>query len=147
MVRPLGKYRDKNILFEPKESAYVLAVPHEMKQVSLNLLTNALDSIEVGGTVVLSLVQEKGVAVFKVQDNGCGMTEEVLKHLFEPFFTRKQNRQGTGLGLSITYSIIHEHGGTIEVYSEGVGCGATFTLKLPLCPADARPIYHHQQVA
>ena len=48
-----------------------------------------------------------------VADNGCGMTEEVIQHLFEPFFTRRRNGQGTGLGLSITYRIVEEHDGQI----------------------------------
>ena len=65
-------------------------------------------------------------------DNGCGMTDEVLKHLFEPFFTRKRHGQGTGLGLSITYRIVADHGGQIDAHSEGPGRGARFRVLLPL---------------
>jgi two-component system NtrC family sensor kinase len=67
-----------------------------------------------------------------VTDNGCGMTEEVMEHLFEPFFTRRRDGQGTGLGLSITYRIIADHGGTIEVSSDGPGKGSQFRVILPL---------------
>jgi signal transduction histidine kinase len=67
-----------------------------------------------------------------VSDNGCGMTEEVRKHLFEPFFTRRRDGQGTGLGLSITYRIVNDHGGTIEPNSQGLGHGSQFKVLLPL---------------
>ncbi len=60
------------------------------------------------------------------------MTDDVMKHLFEPFFTRRRDGQGTGLGLSITYQIVQEHGGTIIPYSEGPGLGSKFEIRLPL---------------
>ena len=56
------------------------------------------------------------------------MTDEVLKHLFEPFFTRRRNGQGTGLGLSITYRIVADHGGHIDVHSDGPGKGSRFRV-------------------
>jgi signal transduction histidine kinase len=67
-----------------------------------------------------------------VADNGCGMTEDVMKHLFEPFFTRRRGGQGTGLGLSISYRIVEEHLGQIIAASDGPGKGSTFTVALPL---------------
>ena len=70
-----------------------------------------------------------------VTDNGCGMTPEVMKHLFEPFFTRRRNGQGTGLGLSITYRIIEEHNGRIEPSSDGVNQGSQFTVTASAAPA------------
>ena len=60
------------------------------------------------------------------------MTAEVLEHLFEPFFTRRRNGQGTGLGLSITYRIVADHGGHIDVHSDGPGKGSQFRVRLPL---------------
>jgi signal transduction histidine kinase len=60
------------------------------------------------------------------------MTDEVLKHLFEPFFTRRRDGQGTGLGLSITYRIVADHGGHIDVHSDGPGRGSQFQVWLPL---------------
>ena len=59
------------------------------------------------------------------------MTDEVLKHLFEPFFTRRRTGQGTGLGLSITYRIVEEHHGQIEATSDGLGRGSRFVVSLP----------------
>ena len=86
----------------------------EIKQVVLNLITNALDSLDAGGTVWVSLARSGPWAELIVRDNGCGMTDEVLRHLFEPFFTRRRDGSGTGLGLSITYRIVTDHGGAIE---------------------------------
>ena len=71
-----------------------------------------------------------------VRDNGCGMNDEVLRHLFEPFFTRRRDGSGTGLGLSITYRIITDHGGTIEPASEGIGKGSRMRVLLPLVARD-----------
>ncbi|MEL7498015.1 MAG: HAMP domain-containing sensor histidine kinase [Planctomycetota bacterium] len=132
IVKPLSKYRTRNLLFEADEQVVVVVNEQEMKQVTLNLITNALGSVADSGTVTVSLKREGESAVLVVQDDGCGMDDEVKQHLFEPFFTRRRSGQGTGLGLSITYQIIEEHGGCILVHSDGVGQGSTFTIRLPL---------------
>jgi len=106
--------------------------PQEIKQVMLNLLTNALDSVEDGGWVRVVIARGDEGAEVEVIDNGCGMTPEVLEHVFEPFFTRRRQGQGTGLGLSISYRIVSDHGGTITAESAGPGRGATFRVRLPL---------------
>jgi signal transduction histidine kinase len=103
-----------------------------MKQVVLNLITNGLDSVDHGGRVTVTVAANGPNADIVVVDNGCGLTEEVRQHLFEPFFTRRRSGQGTGLGLSITYRIVAEHGGQIIVHSAGVGKGSRFTVTLPL---------------
>lgn len=132
MVRRLGKYREKKIEFIGDGSVVASINPQEIKQVVLNLITNALDSLQPGGRVALELKKVDGFAHLIVTDNGYGMTEEVLKHLFEPFFTRRRDGQGTGLGLSITYRIVADHGGTIAAESEGPDCGSRFRVTLPL---------------
>lgn len=131
MVRPLGKYRLRNIDFQCSQSVLAMVNPQEMKQVSLNLITNALDSVADGGQVLVKLANQNGHAVLTVKDDGCGMTEEVKQHLFEPFFTRREQGMGTGLGLSITYRIVEEHGGAIEPQSDGPGLGSTFIVRIP----------------
>ena len=132
MVRPLSKYRERNIELDCQQDVYVAVKDQELKQVVLNLLTNALDSVDVGGSVHVQLVQQGNKVKMSVTDNGCGMTDEVQQHIFEPFFTRRRDGQGTGLGLSITYRIIEEHGGTIQPFSEGPGRGSRFTVELPI---------------
>ena len=132
MLKPLSKYREKNIHFRGDYSVNATANSQELKQVALNLITNALDSVDEGGTVEIDLTAKNGQAVLRVTDDGCGMTEEIKEHLFEPFFTRRRDGQGTGLGLSITYQIIQEHGGDIEPSSAGPGKGSTFVVRLPL---------------
>ena len=132
MIKPMSRYRDRNLHYTPKHSIMASANAQEMKQVALNLITNALDSVEAGGTVEIDLASVNGHAMLTVSDDGCGMTPEIKQHLFEPFFTRRRDGQGTGLGLSITYQIVQEHGGEIEPHSEGPGKGSTFVVRIPL---------------
>lgn len=132
IVKPLSKYRDRNILLNTDASVVAKVNAQEIKQVALNLITNALGSVESGGTVSISVESENGNAVLRVVDDGCGLTDEVKKHLFEPFFTRRRDGQGTGLGLSITYQIVEDHQGKIVAESDGPGAGSKFTISLPL---------------
>jgi two-component system NtrC family sensor kinase len=138
MVRHLGKYRSKTIELASGEPVIAEVCPQELKQVVLNLVTNGLDSLDSGGTVRVSVASRNGHAEIIVTDNGCGMTDDVVQHLFEPFFTRSRGGQGTGLGLSITYRIIEEHHGQITAESQGVGHGSRFTVRLPLRQPELR---------
>ncbi|MEX2306943.1 MAG: HAMP domain-containing sensor histidine kinase [Pirellulales bacterium] len=132
MLRHLGKYQNKNVVLDDGEPVIVEICPQEIKQVMLNLITNGLDSVEPGGTVTISVTPRGADAQIVVHDNGCGMTDDVVQHLFEPFFTRRRGGQGTGLGLSITYRIVEEHLGQIAASSAGLGRGSTFIVTLPL---------------
>jgi signal transduction histidine kinase len=136
MIRHLGSYRQKKIEFDCQEYVLGLVNAQEIKQVVLNLITNALDSLDPGGTVWVSLARSGPWAELIVRDDGCGMTDEVLRHLFEPFFTRRRDGSGTGLGLSITYRIVTDHGGAIEPESAGPGRGAKMRVLLPLVAKD-----------
>jgi two-component system, NtrC family, sensor kinase len=139
MISHLGRYGDKQVKFADGEPVIAEVCPQEIKQVVLNLITNGLDSLNIGGMVMVAVTSDGTNAAIVVNDDGCGMTPEVMKHLFEPFFTRRRNGQGTGLGLSITYRIIEEHNGHIVPASAGVGQGSQFTVTLPLRqPATAR---------
>jgi signal transduction histidine kinase len=140
MLRHLGKYQNKNVVLRDGGPVIAEISPQEIKQVVLNLITNGLDSVEPGGTVAISIVAGGADARIVVEDNGCGMTEDVVQHLFEPFFTRRRGGQGTGLGLSITYRIVEEHNGQIVAFSGGVGKGSSFTVTLPL----RQPTSHRQ---
>ena len=138
MLRHLGKYQNKNVVLADGEPVIAEVCPQELKQVVLNLITNGLDSVDVGGTVTVRVSSRNSDVQIAVEDDGCGMTEDVIQHLFEPFFTRRRGGQGTGLGLSITYRIVEEHHGQIAAYSDGVGKGSKFTVTLPLRQPPAR---------
>lgn len=131
MLQHLGKYNDKRVTLVDGEPVIADVNPQEMKQVVLNLITNGLDSVDAGGEVKIAVGKEQGTATIVVEDNGCGMTDEVIEHLFEPFFTRRRGGQGTGLGLSISHRIVNEHGGSITADSPGLGAGSRFVVTLP----------------
>ena len=131
MVQYLSKYREKRIEFERIEPCLADINGAEIKQVILNLVANGLEAMEKGGTLRIHLKEQTDHVVLTFQDDGCGMTTEVLEHMFEPFFTRKSDGQGTGLGLSITHRIVQQHGGTIVASSSGPGQGSEFTVRLP----------------
>ncbi len=105
--------------------------PGKLQQVFLNLLLNARDAMEGGGTLVVETTTNDKMARVSITDSGCGIPEENLARIYDPFFTTKGARKGTGLGLSITYGIVKEHGGSIGVLSQ-VGQGTCFQLDFPL---------------
>lgn len=145
MLRHLGKYQQKKIELHAPRPVLAWVNGREIKQVVLNLLTNALDCVEENGAVWIDVTSAEGQAELTVSDNGCGMPPEVLEHVFEPFFTRRKAGQGTGLGLSISYRIVADHGGTLVAASDGPGRGASFRVHLPLvCQQE---ISHQYQAA
>jgi len=120
----------------------VLADPHQLEQVFLNLMLNAEQAMlegKNGGRIILATgVSRDGHSVYaEVVDDGPGIPQEALPHVFEPFFTTKTVGTGTGLGLSVSYGIVEEHGGHLVVASRP---GRTvFRLELPVAqPAAAR---------
>ncbi|MFM8735483.1 MAG: sensor histidine kinase [Pirellulales bacterium] len=132
MLRHVGRFAGRSIEIEEGTDVLVMANPQEIKQVVLNLLVNALDSVGETGTVRVAARRSGGEAVLTFTDDGCGMTPEVLEHLFEPFFTRRKTGQGTGLGLSIVQRIVTDHDGRIQAASDGPDKGSTFRVTLPL---------------
>ena len=132
MLRHVGRFAGRSIEIDEGPDLLVMVNPQEIKQVVLNLLVNALDSIDAAGHVRVGVRRSGYEVVLTVTDDGCGMTDEVLEHLFEPFFTRRRSGQGTGLGLSIVHRIVADHGGRIEAASTGAGNGSTFRVTLPL---------------
>lgn len=117
--------------FEP-DLASLQADPNQLKQVFINLLNNAAESIEDEGVIEVSTRQvDPAWFEIKFSDSGCGIPRENLGKMFTPFFTTKGVGKGTGLGLSITYGIIKMHRGQITVESE-LGIGSSFTIRLPI---------------
>ena len=110
----------------------------KMQQVLVNLVLNAKDAMQDQGSgrvKIITSASATGVEM-RVEDNGSGMPPEVMRKIYDPFFTTKSNpskgqRKGTGLGLSVTYGIVQEHAGTIEV-SSNVGEGTIFRLEFPI---------------
>jgi signal transduction histidine kinase len=141
VTQHLPNHKGKHITFEvPPErmggriSAWVNG--EEIKSVILNLVVNALESMDENGRLTIRLAQRDGLAELRFIDTGCGMTQEVLENIFEPFFTRSRSGKGTGLGLTISHLIISQHGGEIEAASPGPGHGSTFIVRLPTQPTE-----------
>ncbi|WP_437616850.1 ATP-binding protein [Sorangium sp. So ce834] len=112
--------------------------PAELSQVFLNLLINAAQAVECrgpgNGRIAIRARDEARQIALEFEDNGAGMTDDVLGRIFDPFFTTKPVGQGTGLGLTISHKIVvDQHGGTLSVRSTP-GAGSTFTITLPKEP-------------
>ena len=145
MLQHVGRFAQKTVTIFDGPDVLVMANPQEMKQVILNLLVNALDSIDEAGEVELTVKRDGDEARLVLTDNGCGMTEEVLQNLFEPFFTSRASKKGTGLGLSIAHRIITDHDGRIEVKSNGPGCGAMFSVILPVASITSQSLEKREE--
>lgn len=103
----------------------------QLQQVLLNIVINAVQAISGEGEIVVDIANDNGFVDINVTDNGCGINEEDLNRIFDPFFSTKGSIKGTGLGLSLSHGIVDKHGGSIIVKST-VGKGSTFTIRLPV---------------
>ncbi len=110
----------------------ILSDGPQLRQVFLNLLTNACQAIGHDGTITIT-TRPGGVDAVEIEihDSGCGIPPEDLERIFDPFFSTKPPGMGTGLGLSISQGLLRRLGGDIRVTSR-VGQGTTFTVTLPL---------------
>jgi two-component system NtrC family sensor kinase len=108
----------------------VAADAAQLTQVLVNLVVNAIHATSAGGTITVTTRADDDYVYLAVEDTGAGMTEEVQRQVFLPFFTTKDIGEGTGLGLSVVHGIVKAHGGSISVQSE-IGKGSSFKLKLP----------------
>jgi CheY-like chemotaxis protein/two-component sensor histidine kinase len=150
--RLIGEDIELILALDPDAGA-VRADPVHIEQVVLNLAVNARDAMPEGGKLVIETsalhadagyagdhldVPPGDYAALRVSDTGCGMTPEVRAHIFEPFYTTKEQGKGTGLGLSTVYGIVKQMGGSIFVYSE-TGRGTAFRVLFPAAKAPRRP--------
>jgi len=103
---------------------------YQIRQVLLNLLTNAMHAVDSAGTITIAIEDLGDSRMITVSDTGQGIPRENLDKIFEPFFSTKPPGQGTGLGLFVSRGIVEKLGGTLEVVSQ-VGQGARFSIRLP----------------
>lgn len=134
VVQHLQNCKGKRVDFRPVGPMLAWVNAQEVKQVFLNLVINALESMDEGGVLTIRYTLRDERFDFTFTDTGCGMTPDVLDNIFQPFFTRSKTGKGTGLGLSISHRIITQHGGDIEATSDGPGRGSTFHIRLPIHP-------------
>lgn len=128
------------------ESVWVNADPVRIEQVLNNLVSNAVKFSPVGSTVDVVLREEDAHAVVTVQDQGSGISDELLSQIFEPFFqgptAANRMHAGLGIGLALVKQLLTLHGGNVQAQSRGPGCGSLFTFTLPsvLAPSAAEKI-------
>ncbi|WLR54357.1 ATP-binding protein [Mesobacillus subterraneus] len=118
-----------NIDMDLIDAPGLLCDENQLKQVFINLIKNAMESMPDGGTVKVTSESEDGFAIVSIRDEGCGIDPAKLQKLGEPFYTTKEN--GNGLGLMVTKKIIEEHGGRLIIESE-LDNGTTVTVTLPI---------------
>ena len=124
------KYKAK-VVKNYGEIGMMQCIPSQINQVLMNMLVNASHAMEADGVLTIKTWQAKNKLKISVSDTGCGMPPDVVKKIFDPFYTTKPVGMGTGLGLSLSYTIIARHHGSIDVDSKP-GVGTTFVITLPL---------------
>ena len=158
MVSHLKRYGQRAIVWHPSAPIRARVNASQVKQVVLNLVTNALEAMEDGGTLRIGIARHCEEVELTFADDGCGMAPETAEHIFDPFFTTKGGgssglagsgggesladgraaHTGTGLGLAISHRIVEDHGGSLEASSDGPGQGSTFRLLLPEAESASR---------
>ena len=135
LLTPMLQKRKQKLVLALQDDCDMYADRTKLQQVVYNLMENASKYTQEGGTVWVRLQKTGRSAILTVQDNGPGIAEEHLPHIFDRFYrvdkARSREAGGTGLGLSIVHQLVMLHGGEIRVASE-VGKGTTFTVELPL---------------
>lgn len=127
--------RDKKVSIKEHLLASLPAISGDassLRQVFLNLVLNAFQAIEVGGTITVETTVDASHVIARVIDNGAGISSEILDQIWNPFYTTKEVGKNQGLGLAVTYDIVEKHAGTIKVMSK-LGSGTEFVVRLPIC--------------
>jgi len=123
------------LIFQPASvELYVMADSSRISQVIGNLLHNAVKYTQKDGFTLVALAEDtnKQQATIRIEDNGAGISENMLPHLFEPFTHGEYRNSDLGMGLALVKGLLEMHGGSVDVYSEGPGKGSVFTIRLPL---------------
>ncbi len=133
LLRPLAEERNVSLNLDPGPAS-VSGDASQLRQVVANLVGNAIEYNRPGGAVEVTVAQENGSAVLTVRDNGLGIADEDLPHIFERFYRADKARSAadghTGLGLAICKAIVEAHGGAVEVFSRP-NEGSVFTARIP----------------
>lgn len=125
------KYKAK-VIKKYEDIPAVECVASQINQVIMNLLVNAGHAIKDNGVITISAARHDSSNIkISIKDNGCGIDDEALSKIFNPFYTTKPIGKGTGLGLSLSYSIVEKHGGKL-LCSSVLGEGTTFDIILPI---------------
>ncbi|TFG36628.1 MAG: two-component sensor histidine kinase, partial [Nitrospirales bacterium] len=138
-VREVLEFIEKEMLFRNirlglhlrEDIPTIVSDKGQLQQVFLNIVNNAVDAIGKDGVIEIRTdIKDEHTVTVLIKDTGPGIPQEILRHIFEPFYTTKEKGKGTGLGLSISYGIMQKLGGTIFVRSE-VNKGTAFTIEIP----------------
>jgi len=133
LIKYQAKYKSVEITEKLSQAIpTVMAIPGQLRQVFMNLIMNALQSMPEGGKLEVETFAKGDRIGIKIADTGCGISEDDIGKVFQPFYTSKNT--GTGLGLSISYRTVKEHGGNMEVMSRE-GKGTIFYVYLPVKPS------------
>jgi two-component system NtrC family sensor kinase len=110
----------------------IFCSPNQIKQACVALLVNASEAVLENGEILMSTKNsDRETITIDISDNGIGIPEDDIPHIFEPFFSTKRDTSGIGLGLAIVHGIVKSHNGKIEVKSE-IGKGTTISITLPI---------------
>lgn len=129
-MRPTLTYLNITLNYEAASALPCMeADKTKLREAILNIVRNASEAISTEGTISIRVWEEQGQLLLTITDNGCGIPEEYLPTLFDPFVTHK--KEGTGLGLPIAKQVVESHGGSIHVTSKP-GQGSSFKISLPV---------------
>jgi CheY-like chemotaxis protein len=139
-VRPMIDRRHHQLILEqPEEPMYVNVDTVRIEQVLTNILVNAAKYTENGGTIRVTMQMAGGEALVRIEDTGIGMEAEFVPQVFQLFVQADRSLDhangGLGIGLTLARSLMAVHGGRIEAFSPGVGCGSIFEVRLPVVQA------------
>ncbi len=128
---PASKKNIKIVSELSEDIPEILIDENKMAQVFVNIMINALQAMDGGGTLTIRTAKDNGLCVVSFEDTGAGIPPDIMPNIFDPFFTTKGVGEGTGLGLSVSKGIVEQHGGIIEAESMQ-GVGTIFRIKLPM---------------